>query len=381
MTLLFSDGFESYELGGDRTALESTYTYSKTAGGYGLNVSDVSVLGTGRVTGKCVSASSTHSAENIDIALGHEIDVASLSSSSTWIVGYAMRCAASTFQSPYSYNASPRIGLIQFQDSDGVPMVSVFTRSVSNITAVTGDMRSVPVGSKLGSSDKSLLASVWHYVEFKITFSPTAGSVVVRVDGQEALNITGANTSGKELAGRVLETSPTKLVVGCTADGVPVWIDDLYVCDGSGSTNNDFLGDVGNRRLYPTANGTTNQFTASGGGLNYTYVDEEDVDDDATFVESSTAGDNDLYAISDPAVTPTDIVAFNVVVVAKSDDGGAKTGRNMILSGSTEGLGDIYSLSADYASYRALFPVDPATGTAWTSSGINNVEIGVEVVA
>jgi hypothetical protein len=77
------------------------------------------------------------------------------------------------------------------------------------------------------------------------------------------------------------------------------WIDDLYVCDGSGSVNNDFLGECRVLTLLPSdGNGSNNDFDTSAGGSPADHgamVNDTTPNDDTDYVSSSTVDHVDSW--------------------------------------------------------------------------------------
>jgi len=361
MTLLFADGFEGYTGGGDRSVLDPVYDYNAT-----INTTEAGVLTTGRVSGKCVFFKEASASQSI-FMFGHELDVSTLSIDTTWIVGYAFTIPDPAF-APQNETQSPTM---QFLDSAGDAMVTVYIAG-GNINVVTGQINST---TKIGLATARLFTNVWHYLEIKITFNVTSGAVVLKIDEQQVLSASGvtAPTASGEL-------KPTVIKLGDGSTGKMTLMDDLYICDSLGSLNNDFLGDIGIRRLDSATDGTTNEFTSTEGN-NFSAVNQDDPDGDSTYVESSTVGHNDLYTIDAVSGTPATINALQVVSTGKSDDGNPKGGRNMILSNSVEGLGPTYALTSTYVPYQSIHETDPNGGAAWTVGGVDAAEIGVEVVS
>jgi len=356
MTLLFADGFDGYTGGGNRTVLDPIYTYDS-----GTSTTKAGVITLGRVTGKC--AYIDQSVTPTTKILGHTLNVSALSIDTTWIVGYAFKVNASTHGKP---------GLVQFRDSVGSDMLTVYAGS-GNINVKSGALNS---STNIGFGSARVFSKVWHYLEIKVTFNVTSGAVVVRLDEETVLSASGVTAptgSG--------DTSPTSIEFGGESRHNNMYTDDLYIADGAGSLNNDFLGDIGIRRLDPTSNGTNNDFTPLAPDDNFEAVNQDDPDGDTTYVESSTVDHYDLYVIDDAPTGMATINALQVVSTGKSDDGNPKGGRNMVLSSATEGLGSTYALTSSYVPYLSIHETDPNGGAAWTEAGVNAAEIGVEVVS
>lgn len=359
MSLLFADGFDGYASDGDRTVLDPIYDYD-------VNTSTTQAgIATGRISGK--SAFSDPSFILTNDSHGHELDVSALSNDTTWIVGFAF------FHDEVNFlgNSGSRVPILQFLDSARDAMVTVYVSNAANLNAVSGNLNS---STKLGVGTVSLFTKVWHYFEFKVTFDTASGSTTGRIDGAQVLTGSGVTAPTDSL-----ETSPSYIRFGSSNAALRMRSDDLYICDSAGAAANDFLGDIGVRRLNTSGAGTNTDFTPNS-GTNWEAVDEDDPDDDTSYVESSTSGHTDSYAMENPTSTPAAIHALQVVSTAKSDDGGAISGRNLILSGGTEGLGDNFALESSYRPFYSLFLTDPNTGSGWTAAGVDAVEAGMEVV-
>ena len=135
----------------------------------------------------------------------------------------------------------------------------------------------------------------WMFLEVKVTFDNSSGVVQVKGNGKLVLDLTGQDTQNTANAyanaARIMNINPNT-----------TYLDDVYLCDDSGSKNNDFLGDVRVDCLRPNGAGTHTDFTPSTGS-NYENVDETYPDDDTTYNQGSNVGDQDTYnlgALPDP---------------------------------------------------------------------------------
>ena len=239
--------------------------------------------------------------------------------------------------------------------------------------------RGTQTGSLLATSSQSLAPLTWAFVEMKATVADSSGLVEVRLDGTQVLSFTGdtRNVGTAEIA--TVRFSNHYISSG---NRHQLRFDDVYLCDASGSRNNDFLGDVRVVTLRPNADTAQADFTPSAGSTHYSLVAEAPDDDgDATYVESGTVGHKDLYGYQDLIGTPAAIMAVQLATVARKDDAGSRSLRGVLKSGTTTANGATRVLGSSYALYDDRFEVDPATGTAWTKGGIDALEAGVEVVA
>lgn len=204
----------------------------------------------------------------------------------------------------------------------------------------------------LGSS----AAGVWtfgsyQYIEVKAKIDPTVGTVTVRVNGVEVLNITGANT-------RVTTNSYANTLAFV---GVAGQVDDLYICDTTGTVNNDFLGDIRIDTLLPNADGTYSQFTPNSGTVHYTKV-ADTAPDTTSYNAGVTVGNKDTYQFGDLAPVTGSIKAIQVNTMALKDDAGTKSIAPMIRSGGLDAQGTTTALSTSQTDTLAIFEGDPATG-------------------
>jgi hypothetical protein len=128
--------------------------------------------------------------------------------------------------------------------------------------------------------------NVWHWVEVKITFSTTVGTIDFKVDGVSYLSVTGANTSASGHAycdGVVI--GPAR----ASTSNDKFLYDDLYICDTTGTEYNDFLGDVRVDRAYLVGDGTHQDFTPSSGTRHFVLVNEN-ADNTAAYVQATAVG-------------------------------------------------------------------------------------------
>ncbi len=258
--------------------------------------------------------------------------------------------------------SSSSTDIIRFR-ADGVQHASLFYNTTSKKVSVV----TVP-GGTLGSFYVS--ARTWHWVEIKLIISDTVGEFTVQVDGIEVFTQTGLDTA----ASASLFVNNIDLVGNDTVDHT--WeIDDIVI-----HTEADFLGDVKIETLRPDADGATNNFTPLA-GTNWESVDEAPgPDGDTSYVESSTAGHQDLYTTGNQAGTVDTIYAVAVRANAKKTDAGSRSIRMLTRTVSTTAQGIVDPMLTDYNYHVHVFENDPTTSVAWTQSGVDAMQIGVENV-
>jgi hypothetical protein len=152
-------------------------------------------------------------------------------------------------------------------------------------------------------------------------------------------------------------------------------IDDVYVTNGGTR-----LGESRVAVLYPNADTADADWTPSTSVNHYATVDETTVNGDTDYVASGTVGDLDLYEVSDLSLTPDSIHAVQVTMCARKDDAATREVRSKVKSGAAMADGATHAMAASYQYFRDIHEADPSTSTAWTSGGVNAIQIGPEVM-
>lgn len=208
------------------------------------------------------------------------------------------------------------------------------------------------------------------YIELKVTISDTVGVGEVRVNGATVLSLTGQDTRNAAAA----QITSVQLYGGMDSE-----YDDFYLCDTTGSVNNDFLGDVKIVPLYPDAAGDSTQFTPLSGS-NYQNVDEAIADGDTTYVESSTVGHKDLYTFGNLSFTPESILGVQAIACVRKDDAGTREVRAVTKAGSTTRNGPTFAPSTTYGIAMDIMETNPADSAAWERADVDALQAGVEIV-
>lgn len=233
-------------------------------------------------------------------------------------------------------------------------------------------------GTVLQTSTFTYSTNQWSYIEWKVTVadSTSSNSCVVRVNGVSVLNLT-AGSDIKNTSDPVgsIEFSPSSQFSS------PGFIDDLYICNQSGSTNNDFLGDCRVDSVLPTADGTYADGTPSTGTAHYATVDEA-TPNTTDYVALDTVGQKDSYNFPDlPTVVSPTVYGVQVNPYWLKDDAGSRTATTFVRSGTTDQDGASVALSTSAVYSPQVYETNPATSTAWTQTTVNAAEFGVKVVS
>lgn len=278
----------------------------------------------------------------------------------TLIVGFAIK-----------FTAVPSSGL-----TDILQFRSDATASQHEVLSINGF--SQLVAQRFGTSSVGPVVNValnnWYYIEMKVTLSDTVGVIEWRLDG----NVMYSSTSG-DTKNNGTKTVFDSIQFGGTST-LSYVIDDLYVCNGAGSTNNNFLGAIAIESLLPDNNGNSSQFVGSDADSvdNYLLVDEA-VPNTSDYVESATVGNKDTYSFADLVRTTGNVLAVVPTIYADKSDAATRTAKLIARSSGTEGLSDTKSLSIGWNAFSYPFDQDPNGNISWTISSTNAAEFGFQV--
>jgi hypothetical protein len=239
-----------------------------------------------------------------------------------------------------------------------------------NGTALTG-----------GTSTNILSTNTEYYIEWKVTIADSIGANTckVRVNGVDWVTVaTSQDTKNTSNA------SATSLRVGQTLSPpstITLDTDDFYLCDQSGSTNNDFLGDVRVDTLFPTSDGNYTAFTPSTGSTHYTLVNET-APNTTNYNDGAAVNDRDSYGLADlTSLTSQTVYGVQINAAINKDDAGSKSAATFVRSSSTNGDGASAALGTSQLYVSQVFETDPNGSIAWTQTSVNAMEAGVKVTA
>lgn len=214
----------------------------------------------------------------------------------------------------------------------------------------------------------------WYYIELKVKCHDSTGEYEIKIDGVTYESDTGVNTkAGSNNYHDAVQFEPY-------AYSSWYW-DDYYICDGSGSNNNDFLGNQRVVAIYPGGGDVTAGFgTVVPAGSHYEAIDEEECDDDSSYVEDADVGDKDIWNYGSVPANLSQIQGLQINTMCRETDATDFDLITIIRSGGTEYDDAGQAAGAgDYVDLRRIAETDPDTGSLWTESGINNASFGVKV--
>lgn len=256
-------------------------------------------------------------------------------------------------------------------DSNTVQHITIHFTSAGLVEVRRGAVN----GTLLTSASTGLLhaAGQFQYLEAKVTVADSGGTVEVRINGSTTplINFTGDTRNG----GTSTNIDAVRVAGNSQCD-----LNDWYICNGSGSVNNNFLGDIRVYPLMPNGNGSSSQLVGSDGNStdNYLLVDEKPYST-TDYNGSSTAGNRDMYTIENLPSNVVSVLGVQEISIAAKSDAGAISGKQVIRPSTTNYASASLTLSTTYALFSTLREQNPDTTAAWAISEVNATEIGWEV--
>lgn len=273
---------------------------------------------------------------------------------------------------------SPTTGFIHFKSDAGATQhIKAKVNASGALEIYRGGNSGAVFGTLIASSAiNEFIVNTWYHIEIKVVLADAGGSVEVRKNGATIINFSGDT---KEAG---TETVISRVIVGSdttTSDHSSTRQDDVYILNGAGTVNNNFIGDSRVHNVLPNANGNYSQFVGSDGNSvdNYLLVDETPPNT-TDYVGSGTSGNKDSYNFPSLPITATTVRAVGQRAYAANSDAGPRMARNLVRIGGVDYVSADYSLGATYLLFSTMFEVSPATAVAFTPAEFNGAEWGIE---
>lgn len=335
MALRFLDGFDSY-VTADLTKKWPTVNGTMTIS-----------AGTGRrstASLRCANQTVSYVARTFD-------------AQGTWTLGVALR---------FTTMPTSTTDLLRWYDGG--------TQQCELRITTTGTLQVTRNGTILGTSTNALALNTYRYIELRLVIHNTTGQAEVRVDGASWLALTNQDTQNS--ANATADTLRLGVIQTTLLGNLD--IDDLYICDGTGSApHNGLLGDCRVDTLLPNAEGSPQQWTPSTGTSHYQLVDDA-APNTTDYVSNATPTQRELFGMQDLSAVTGTIYGAQLGLAALKSDAGARSVKALIVSGASEALGTAQALSTSQTYLLHVQTTDPATGAAWTETAVNGALCGVE---
>lgn len=280
-----------------------------------------------------------------------------------WFLGYA-------FKVP-NVAITDHLFLVFWDMSFNAIQLFIYLRPTGAMQVYRGD------STLLLTTSPSFTPNAWQFFEFKYKIANAAGELEIR---RNTVSVGAASGGG-------LDTQQTANAF-CTSmeirgGGNGQYIDDLYLCDGSGGDN--YRGDCTVECLLPNGVGAHAAFTPSA-GANWQNVDDPNTsapcpDGDTTYNESSVPGNIDTFPYSNLVNSGT-IKGVQVALNARKVNAKVRQAAPVIRQNGNDHVGTTVGMGDDYYSYPEIFETNPETLAAWTLADINTLaEFGYKDIA
>jgi hypothetical protein len=272
----------------------------------------------------------------------------------TLIVGHAI-----SFQ-----NNSGSYASIIFRDNGVTGVRVTFNYLASNIE--------VYVGSELVDTvtlTNSFEHDVWYYFEAKVYCHDTNGTIEVRINETTIISLTDINTKvGTDSYYNVIRF-----------DFYYIYIDDMYICDGSGTAVNDFQGVCRIIGLFPDADTDTVEWTPNSGSIHYNRINENP-DTTTTYLSSASQNLTDLFSY--PSLTGINNIAGIQIATKGNNDAGTCAILQMpIISNEITDVGvNQQIIGTSYIEVQRISMTDPNTDLPWTIDGLAAAYLGIRMM-
>lgn len=335
MALIFMDSFD------DRTSANTPYkwesqgtTVPNISSTYGRNGQGLYIANDGNITPRKVLDTTQN----------------------TWIFGYAFKVPNATFVQNWNF--------LFFWDNTNYQLY-LMMKTDGAVEIHRGD------GTLLATTSASFTPNEWQYFEIKYKISNTVGTVEIRRNGVSV----GTYSGDTQNTANAYATH--MMFAGGGGNGM--YVDDVYLCDGSGSDT--FRGDCKVECLFPISAGALTQWTPSAGS-NYQNVDDPVAsapapDGDSTYNSSGTPGNLDTFVYGNLATVGKTVLGVQIDLTAQKVNAGTRHIETVIRQGGSNYLSSEIGVSQGYTTYMKVYETNPHTGVAWTTTDINtNAEFG-----
>lgn len=273
------------------------------------------------------------------------------------------------------------VQLMEVVSSDATPQLSMTLDTATNVLRV---YRGRPdSGVLLGSGVTGLTTNVWHYVEFHFVISDTVGVVQLKVNGALDLDLSAQDTN-------VSASNIKTISIGITEGGggvssskgasADLYFDDFVLNNTTGSVSNSWPNGAGIERLDPNADGSYTQWTSTGGAADSTEVDDVATygnlpDGNTTKLSHAVVGQRTSVAL-DATTISGDVLAIMLLSNVMNSAAGADQMAQFVRTSSIDYDQTTFTPSTAYAWQADMMTLNPATGVAWTTAELNNLELG-----
>ena len=219
--------------------------------------------------------------------------------------------------------------------------------------------------TQIGSdSSTALVTGTWYRIDIKFI---SGSSCELRINGtSEITGVPGTDTVSNITLGKLADRNN---------QSVDFYYDDVAI------DTAEYPPPGAIEVMQVEADGNYTAWTiGAGSGDKWQQIDEIPYDSDTSYLVS-TLNINDAYTAALKSATSEDISGtintIKSIIICKQDGAVGGTYARRLRSNTTDSDGANATSVSVYGAGSRMFATDPATGVAWTVSGLNSVEIGV----
>lgn len=345
MSLIFFDGFDGYNSGPDLVAHGKWYT--------NINVDSSTFTRNGVGRSIYFNNGASGSANYLPFSADKY--------NTAMYIGLAISIAQSQPLQEYA---------IGFLNSGGVEQCFI---GFVPVTATEYKLRAMRGATTLWTSNVTLNAGSWYYIELKVLIHDTNGILDLVVNDVADSSFSGNTRNTASSTFYFVDFRSTG-----TTSGVGWYMDDVYVCDSSGTFNNTYLGEVICSQA-PLTGDSSVAWSRNTGASNYLAVDDllGSPDDATTYVFSLTPTDRDEYTLTNTSGADT-VFGVKVNVRAQKDGANARSLKYGIKTGVNQRETQVI-LGAGYSNFQTIHETYDGTNQ-WTTATLDAAVATIEVV-
>jgi hypothetical protein len=226
-------------------------------------------------------------------------------------------------------------------------------------------------GATLLGTSPEIITNAWLWFSIKVNFA-ASGSVSIKVNEHEILNLTGVDTTN------TANNYCNATGIGSAMSSYSAFWDNYYILDTTGPTYNDHIVEHRIKTIYPTADGTHTDFSASAGNR-WACIDENTPNDSTDYIQSNTT--NHIYTM---AAQTTGVVGsvshVKISAWAIKSDVGLRELAMVNRIGSTNYVGTPIPITPGWRYHSQTYPLNPATSNPWTKAVVDAAQFGIKLV-
>ncbi len=238
-----------------------------------------------------------------------------------------------------------------------------------------GAIRATNNGTTIGTTSTfHLVANTLYWIQARVKISDTVGIAELSVNGTIVVNSGVTNLDTKNTANAFFN----QVGIGTAVTGS--WFDSFHAWDTAGGDS--FSGYIAETLIdtsLMTAAGSNTTWTPNA-STNVSRINEANFDT-TTYNSSSTANQIDSFVPATLLEASGVILDRAINTIDEIDDATPRVINHYMKSGGSSALSGAISPSGGYMNHQSFFPVDPATGVAWTIAGANSSEPGYKLIS